>query len=72
MSYKAYLNTASSLAREASKYILQNIDRLDRIKVHEKAKDDYVSSVDQSIDAFIIENYKHYTQNITYQQRNQV
>ena len=55
MSYKAYLNTPSSLAREASKYILQNIDRLDRIKVHEKAKDDYVSSVDQSIDAFIIE-----------------
>ena len=54
MSYKPYLNTACQLAREASKHILQNIDRLDRIKVQQKAADDYVTSVDKSIEQLII------------------
>ncbi|MEC8978183.1 MAG: inositol monophosphatase family protein [Pseudomonadota bacterium] len=55
MSNKPFLHTATNLAREASKLILQNIDRLDRIKIDEKAQDDYVSNVDKAVDTIIID-----------------
>ena len=54
MSYKPFLNTACQLAREASKLIMQNIDRLDRVKIQQKAADDYVTSVDNSIEEYLI------------------
>ena len=55
MSFKPFQNTAISLAREASKIILQNIDRLDRLKIQEKAHDDYVSNIDQQVDRLLCE-----------------
>ncbi len=53
MSNQAYLNTAILLAREASKYALQSIDRLDRLKIRDKGVNDLVSNIDEKIDQFI-------------------
>ena len=52
--YKAYLNTAKSLAREASRVLLHNFDRLDRIKVQDKGAGELVSDLDMQLDDFIV------------------
>ncbi len=48
------LNTAVKAARRAGSIILRSMDRLDRISIHSKGKNDFVSEVDQKAEAEII------------------
>src|SRR5699024_6251921 len=50
------LNIASRAAREASDLILQAVARPDRMKVFEKAANDYVTDVDQAVERLLIEH----------------
>lgn len=49
------LNTAKTAARKAGTVILQALDRLDRIKVTEKSRNDFVTEIDQRAEKIIIE-----------------
>ena len=48
------VNIALRAAREASDIIVQASDRLDRVKVFEKGINDYVTDVDQEVEALLI------------------
>ena len=53
--FRAYLNTASTLLRQSSKYILQNMDRIDRVKFTKNPKTKQTeNSVELAIEADII------------------
>lgn len=48
------VNIALRAAREASDIIVQATDRLDRVQVFEKGINDYVTNVDQEVEALLI------------------
>lgn len=48
------LNTAIAAARDAGKVILKNIDKLDRLNIEIKAKNDYVTEVDRQAEQQVI------------------
>lgn len=52
------LNIATKAAREAGNIILRNIDKMDRITVHVKAKNDFVTQVDLKAEEVIIKELK--------------
>ncbi|NIR38796.1 MAG: inositol monophosphatase, partial [Actinobacteria bacterium] len=49
------VNTATKAARRASGIILRNADRLDRVSVQQKGRNDFVSDVDRQAEAAIID-----------------
>lgn len=55
---KPILNNALTAARQASKVILHKFDRLDTIKVTQKAHNDFVTEVDEAAERIIIETLK--------------
>lgn len=52
------LNIAIKAARAAGDIILRNIDKLDRLKIEEKAKNDFVTQVDLKAEEVIIEELR--------------
>lgn len=52
------LNIATRAARAAATVILQSVDRIDRVKVGEKAYNDFVTDIDQKAEAEIIDTLK--------------
>ncbi len=48
------INIALKAAREASDIIVQATDRLDRVKVFEKGQNDFVTNIDQEVEALLI------------------
>jgi len=53
--YKPFLNTAVAAAREASRILLQNVDRIDRLHIRQKDAGELVSNVDEQVDGLLIE-----------------
>jgi myo-inositol-1(or 4)-monophosphatase len=49
------INIATDAARQAGKIILQNLDRLDRVRVSEKSANNFVTEVDQRAEQAIIQ-----------------
>lgn len=52
------LNIATKAAREAGNIILRNIDKLDRLTIHVKAQNDFVTQVDLKAEEVIINELK--------------
>jgi myo-inositol-1(or 4)-monophosphatase len=50
-----FLNTATAAARKAGRIIMKGYERLDEVKVSEKAKNDFVTDVDQKAEQVILE-----------------
>src|SRR3954462_13621418 len=57
-SMQPLLNIAVRAARRAADVIVRAIPRLDNIEVHSKGRNDYVSEVDRSAEADIIETIR--------------
>ena len=59
------LNIAEKAAIEAGRIILRGLDRLDRLTIDKKSKNDFVTDIDRQSEAFIIqtiqENYPDHT-----------
>lgn len=49
------LNIALRAAREASDLIVQAVDRLDRVKIFAKGKNDFVTNIDREVESLLIE-----------------
>jgi len=49
------LNTAITAARLASRVILMHLDQLDRIEIHSKGRNDFVTQVDREAEAAILD-----------------
>ena len=52
------LNIAISAARAAGNIMVRQLDRLDRVRIEEKAPNDFVSDVDRQCEAVIIETIR--------------
>lgn len=50
-----FLNTATTAARKAGRVIMRGYERLDEIKVTQKAPNDFVTDIDQKAESIIIE-----------------
>lgn len=50
-----YLNTATTAARKAGKVIMRGYERLDEVKISQKAPNDFVTDVDKKAEELIIE-----------------
>ena len=57
----ALLNVAVMAARQAGNRLIRKLNNLDKLKVQEKARNDYVTDADEAAEAAIIETiHKHY------------
>ncbi len=52
------VNIALRAAREASDIILDAVERLDRVKIFEKGKNDYVTDIDREVENLLIESIR--------------
>jgi myo-inositol-1(or 4)-monophosphatase len=54
----AFLNTATKATLDAGRMMLHKFDRLDLLKVSEKAKNDFVSDADIKVEEYLVEKIK--------------